>query len=127
MIGRTPDGTRDTEREFLEKDEEKKDKQCLNRRANQLRQKLNFIFQLGAVIALAIRLCRFCWRHKWDLTFWVTPGIGGFVSAHAVRLAFGSDNVIDAYTCFIPWTYLGTLVVYVVFRLRQAERLPKQY
>ncbi|KAK8093369.1 hypothetical protein PG997_000054 [Apiospora hydei] len=95
------------------------------RYADQPRQKLNFVFQFGAVIALTIRLCRFCWRHKWDLPVWVTPEIGGFVSAHALRWASGRDNVVDAYTYFMPWTYLGTLVVYVVFRLRQPEQLRK--
>ncbi|KAK8078621.1 hypothetical protein PG996_004791 [Apiospora saccharicola] len=69
-------------------------------------QKLNFVFQYGAVIALTLRILRFSWRHKWDPPVWLSWMMGGFVSAHALRLLFGSRNVVDAHTHFMPWTSL---------------------
>lgn len=85
---------------------------------------LSFAFQYSGLFALTSTIWRFCWRHKWDLPAWPISIAGGFGSAHALRLLSGSSNVVEAYTRFMPWTYLGSLIGYVGWRRRQPESLP---
>lgn len=100
------------------------DSSCANRL-----QKLNFVIQYGAAFALVIRLFRFCWMHRGDVYVWSVSNLGGFLSAHALRrvlhLAFPGGFSLEA-SFFVPWTYLASLLVYVVYRLRQPEKLLKK-
>lgn len=92
-------------------------------------QQLGFVVQHGAAIALAIRLFRFCWMHRRDVYVWSVGSLGGFMSAHALRLvlrpAFPEDFSLEA-SFLVPWTYVGTLLIYVAYRLRQRGRLLKR-
>lgn len=103
-------------------------KQCDSSKTDFM-QKLNFIVQYGAVIALVVRLFRFCWLHRGDVYVWSVSNLGGFLSAHALRLvlrpAFPAEFPLEAST-FVPWTYVGSLLAYVVYRLREPERLLKR-
>ncbi|KAK6844380.1 hypothetical protein PG995_014490 [Apiospora arundinis] len=79
---------------------------------------LNLIFYYGAIFNLIYRLLRFCWRHRGDLPVWVALMVGGGGSAHVLCLLCWRDDILDAFTVFMPWTYLGSLLVYVYWRLR---------
>ncbi|KAK6825925.1 hypothetical protein PG987_013419 [Apiospora arundinis] len=80
--------------------------------------KWNLIFYYGAIFNLIYHLLRFCWRHRGDLPVWVALMVGGGGSAHVLCLLCWRDDILDAFTVFMPWTYLGSLLVYVYWRLR---------